>query len=200
VTIPEIRPRAGSGLDDAVIINESLEQPERFAVIFDRYFAEVHRYAERRLGTEAADEIAADTFLVAFSKRDRYHGDRRNARPWLYGIATNLIGKHRRRHAAEYRAYQRAGLTGPAEGHDDQVAARVSAQQRHGELSSALAGLSRGERDVVLLVALAELSHDEVAQALGISYGTVASRLSRARARLRRSLAATTPTDTDKEQ
>ena len=199
MTVPEIRPRAGNGLDDAVIITGSLEQPERFAVIFDRYFAEVHRYAERRLGTEAADEIAADTFLIAFSKRDGYHQDRRNARPWLYGIATNLIGRHRRRHSAESRAYQRAGLAGLAEGHDDRVAARVSAQQRRGELASALAGLSRGERDVLLLVALADLSHDEVAQALGISYGTVASRLSRARARLRQSLAATTPTGIDKE-
>jgi DNA-binding CsgD family transcriptional regulator len=67
----------------------------------------------------------------------------------------------------------------------------VSAQQRHAELTGALAGLSRGERDVLLLVALAEFSHDEVAQALGISYGTVASRLSRARAKLRHSLAST---------
>jgi RNA polymerase sigma-70 factor, ECF subfamily len=45
-------------------------------VIFDRYFAEVHRYVERRLGTEAADEIASDTFLVAFGRRERYRPER----------------------------------------------------------------------------------------------------------------------------
>ena len=188
---PEIEICTDAGVDDAVVITASLDQPERFAVIFDRYFAEVHRYVERRLGTEAADDIAADTFLVAFGKRRRYRPEQRNARPWLYGIATNLIGKHRRRRTTAIRAYQRAGAADVSEGHDDQVAARVSAQQRHAELTRALAGLSRGERDVVLLVALADFSHDEVAQALGIPYGTVASRLSRARAKLRQRLAAT---------
>jgi RNA polymerase sigma-70 factor (ECF subfamily) len=197
VTFPETRARADGDIDDAAIITESLRQPERFAVIFDRYFAEVHRYVERRLGTDAADEIASDTFLTAFGKRERYRTERSTARPWLYGIATNLIGKYRRRSSSALRAYQRAGPADAAEGHDDQVAARVSAQQRHAELTRALAGLSRGERDVLLLVALAEFSHDEVAQALGISYGTVASRLSRARAKLRQSLA--TPAGTDKE-
>ena len=57
------------------------------------------------------------------------------------------------------------------------------------KLLTALAELSQGERDVVLLVALSQLSHEEVAQALGISAGTVGSRLSRARKRLRAKLA-----------
>jgi RNA polymerase sigma-70 factor (ECF subfamily) len=199
VMIPEIRAAgADAEADDAAIITESLGQPERFAVIFDRYFSEVHRYVERRLGTEAADEVASDTFLVAFGKRDQYRSERLSARPWLYGIATNLIGKHRRRSGSAFRAHQRAGLADVAERYDDQVAERVSAQQRRAELTRALAGLPSGERDVLLLVALAEFSHDEVAQALGISYGTVASRLSRARAKLRRCLA-TDPAATDKE-
>ena len=198
MTFPEAQVRADGDIDDAAIITESLGQPERFAVIFDRYFAEIHRYAERRLGTEAADEIASDTFLTAFGKRERYRAGQRNARPWLYGIATNLIGKHRRRSSSALRAYQRAGSAEAQESHDDQVAARVSAQQRRAELTRALADLSRGERDVLLLVALAEFSHEEVAQALGIPYGTVASRLSRARAKLRQRLAATA-TRNDKE-
>ncbi len=192
MTFPETQLRAATGgTGDAAVIAGSLAQPERFAVIFDRYFAEVHRYVERRLGTEAADEIAAGTFLVAFGKRGSYRPGQQNARPWLYGIATNLIGKHRRRRASAQRAYQRAGHADVAEGHDDQVAARVSAQQQHAELAAALAGLSRGERDVLLLVALAELSNDEVAQALGIPYGTVASRVSRARTKLRQRLTTT---------
>jgi RNA polymerase sigma factor (sigma-70 family) len=195
VAFPEVGVRPAGEVDDAAIIAESLAQPERFAVIFDRYFAEVHRYVERRVGTEAADEIASDTFLAAFGKRGRYRAERRDARPWLYGIATNLIGKHRRRSGSAVRAYRRAGLSDIAECHDDQVAARVSAQQRRAELARALAGLSKGERDVLLLVALADFSHEEVAQALGISYGTVASRLSRARAKLRRCLATATDKD-----
>ena len=82
MAFPEVGVQAGGDVDDAAIITESLARPERFAVIFDRYFAEVHRYAERRVGTDAADEIASDTFLVAFGKRERYRVERRDARPW----------------------------------------------------------------------------------------------------------------------
>lgn len=74
----------------------------------------------------------------------------------------------------------------------------MSAQQRRADLTRALAGLSKGERDVLLLVALADLGHDEVAEALGIAYGTVGSRLSRARAKLRQALGAN-PTANDQE-
>jgi RNA polymerase sigma factor (sigma-70 family) len=191
VTIPEIEVCADRSVEDGVIIAQSVRQPDRFALIFDRYFAEIHRYVERRLGTEVADEIAADTFLTAFRKRDSYRTDSVSARPWLYGIATNLIGKHRRRSGSALRAYQRVGTTDAVESHAEDVAARVSAEQRRADLTRALAGLSKGERDVLLLVALADFSHEEVAQALGIAYGTVASRLSRARAKLRQSLGAT---------
>jgi RNA polymerase sigma factor (sigma-70 family) len=65
--------------------------------------------------------------------------------------------------------------------HEDRVVAKVAARRLLPQLLAALAGLSQGERDVVLLVALGQLSHEEVAQALGISAGTVGSRLSRAR-------------------
>jgi RNA polymerase sigma factor (sigma-70 family) len=198
VTIPEIEVCAGSDVDDGVIIAESARQPDRFAVIFDRYFADIHRYVERRLGTEAADEIASDTFLTAFRKRDSYRTGSASARPWLYGIATNLIGKHRRRSSSTLRAYQRAGTTDVVESHAEDVATRVSAEQRRADLTRALSALSKGEREVLLLVALADFSHDEVAQALGIAYGTVASRLSRARAKLREALGVSA-TATDQE-
>jgi DNA-directed RNA polymerase specialized sigma24 family protein len=82
--------------DDAEIVAQSLEQPELFALLYDRYAPDIHRYATRRLGDSAADDITADTFLVAFRIRSRYDLTRPNARPWLYGIAGNLIGKQRR--------------------------------------------------------------------------------------------------------
>ncbi len=83
----EVRADVGGEADDATVIAESLARPERFAVIFDRYFAEVHRYAERRLGTEAADEIASDTFLAAFGKRDRYRPGEPTTTRWRRGSA-----------------------------------------------------------------------------------------------------------------
>jgi RNA polymerase sigma factor (sigma-70 family) len=61
------------------------------------------------------------------------------------------------------------------------------------ELASALARLRRDELDVLLLFAWAELSYDEIAAALGVPVGTVRSRLSRARARLRAELDTPTP-------
>jgi RNA polymerase sigma-70 factor (ECF subfamily) len=61
----------------------------------------------------------------------------------------------------------------------------LTAKRLQPQLAPALTRLSQGERDVILLVALGELSHEEVSEAPGISYGTVCSRLSRARKKLR---------------
>lgn len=65
-------------------------------MLFDRRADAVHRYAARRLGTEAADDVMAETFTTAFQQRRRYDLERADARPWLFGIATNLISRHRR--------------------------------------------------------------------------------------------------------
>ena len=78
--------------DDAALIERSWHDPEAFAGLYDRHAAPLHRYAARRLGVGAADDIVADTFLDAFRKRRRYDLSVSDARPWLYGIAANLIG------------------------------------------------------------------------------------------------------------
>src|SRR5579859_625682 len=82
--------------EDAVIIERSWAEPEQFAVLFDRYAARIHRYIARRAGREVADDLVADTFLAAFAKRRSYQTAHRDALPWLYGIATRLIGQQRR--------------------------------------------------------------------------------------------------------
>jgi RNA polymerase sigma factor (sigma-70 family) len=175
--------------DDVRQIQLSLQDPERFGVIFDRYFAEIHGYVARRLGDDAADDIAADTFLTAFRKRRRFDPGRGVVRAWLYGIATNHMSRYRRREVREYRAMERSGVLTQHESHADRVADRVTAGAMHRQLAGALAELSRGDREVLLLVALAGLSHAEIAAALGIPYGTVGSRLSRVRRKLRDGLA-----------
>ncbi|MFF5209946.1 RNA polymerase sigma factor [Streptosporangium sp. NPDC000396] len=165
---------------------------ENFDQVFDAHFAEIHRYIARRLDTHTADDLAAETFLVAFRERDRFDAARGGVRPWLYGIATNLLAKHRRSEVRRWKALSRTGAR-DLESHEDTVATRVSAEQLTGKLAGALAGLSRGDRDVVLLVALGGLAHAEVAAALGIPYGTVASRLNRARKHLRKALGDVNP-------
>ncbi|MFI6745628.1 RNA polymerase sigma factor [Actinomadura luteofluorescens] len=180
--------------DHSGVLRMSLKDPERFGEIFDSYFAEIHGYAAKRLGPDAASDAASQTFLEAFRGRERYDPARANVRTWLYGIATNVIGKHRRSEVRGLRARARLGPGRHEAGHADRVDARVSAQGLRGSLAGALAGLPAGERDVLLLVALADLTHEEVAAALGIPYGTVGSRLSRARKKVRAALGGTNPT------
>jgi RNA polymerase sigma factor (sigma-70 family) len=173
---------------DADAITASKAEPERFTEIFDRYFAEVYGYVARRVGEQAAEDIAAETFLVAFRRRERYEDRIGTARPWLYGIATNLMRRQRRHEIRHYRALARMQPVRAAAEHEELVASRVTAEQACGELADALRRLSPGDRDVLLLVALAGLTYDEVAAALGVAYGTVCSRLSRARQKLRAAL------------
>lgn len=172
---------------DAGAVHLSLRAPEQFADVFERHFADVHRYAARRLGETAADDIAAETFLTAFRRRDRYEPQRGPVRAWLFGIAANLIGRHRRAEVRSLRTWARAGTDPVGGGHCDQVADRVSGGLGPG-LAGVLARLSAGDREVLLLVAWAELSYDEVAAALRIPPGTVASRLHRARRKVRAAL------------
>ena len=162
--------------------------PSSFTALFDRYFAEVHSYVARRLGPQKADDIAAETFLTAFRLRHRYDPDKGERRPWLYGIASNVIRRHRRDEARAFRAMARMDVPVSAANHADRVDAKVTAESLRGPLALALAGLAQGDRDVLLLVALAGLTYQEVAQALGISYGTVCSRLHRARQKVRPAL------------
>ncbi|MEV4187568.1 RNA polymerase sigma factor [Streptosporangium canum] len=166
----------------------SVVDPERFGTVFDAHYEEIRRYIGRRLDLDTAEDLAAETFLIAFRRRSRFDPARGTIRPWLYGIATNLIGRHRRAELRRYRALARTGPPPDDDGHDQRVVDRVAAGVTVGRLSGALAGLSKGERDVVLLVAYGGLTYDEVAEALGVAYGTVASRLSRARAKLHKSL------------
>ncbi|NKZ06884.1 RNA polymerase sigma factor [Actinomadura latina] len=186
-------PDSGGDASDAEAIVRSRDEPAAFAEIFHRHFAAIHGYVARRLGADAADDIAAEVFLAAFRKRGRFDPARGSVRPWLYGIATRLIGTHRRAEGRRYRALARTPADRFEDGPEDLVAARVTAGGAGVELADALARLPRGDRDVLLLVALADLSYEEVGQALGLKTGTVGSRLNRARRRLRESLGGTNP-------
>ncbi|MDL4813590.1 RNA polymerase sigma factor [Actinomadura opuntiae] len=175
----------GESPTDLDIATGFRRDPERFTDVHDRYFRDVYRYVAGRLDGQVAEDIAAETFCVAFGKRDRFDPERGSLRAWLLGIATNLVGQHRRKEARRYRALARAKGDAPAAGsHEDRVVTEVAARRMRPQLARALAALSPEERDVVLLVALGDLSYDEVAEALGIPPGTVGSRLSRARRKL----------------
>ncbi len=117
--------RADAELADAVLIGESAAVPERFAVLFDRHAVALHRYVTRRLGPDAADDVVAETFLRAFQRRSDYDESFPDARPWLYGIATNLIAHQRRGEIRLLRAIARSGIDPAARPADDGVVDRM---------------------------------------------------------------------------
>ncbi|HEY2940410.1 MAG TPA: sigma-70 family RNA polymerase sigma factor [Gaiellaceae bacterium] len=162
-------------MTDAQAIGASLADPEVFAVLFDRHFDAVHGYAQRRVGPDLADEVAAETFTRAFDQRRRYDASRDDARPWLLGIAANLLRRHWRSERRRLDAYSRSART-----EHGKEAAPFAA-----EAAATLRKLPRREREALLLLAWADLSYEEIGVALGVPIGTVRSRISRARARLR---------------
>jgi RNA polymerase sigma factor (sigma-70 family) len=178
---------------DASVIGRSRREPEVFAEIFRRYAPDIKRYVTRRLGAEAAEDVVAETFLAAFRQRGDYDLSRPNARPWLYGIATNLAGRHVRTEVRQLRLLERTGTDPVTASFTERSDERVSAQAASTALAGALAALPKGHRDALLLVAWGELSYPETAQALGVRLGTVRSRINRARRRLREHLGGTQP-------
>ena len=184
----------GDSPSDAELIRASLTDPDRFAEVFNRHYETIRRFAQRRLGMDVGEELAAQTFESAFRSRGRFDDRYRSARPWLFGIATNLINNERRAERTRLRALGRT----PVEPHVsaspfDAVDARFDASRLAGPLGLALAELDPRERDVVLLMAWGELDYAEIGIALGIPIGTFRSRMHRARRRLRELVPALVP-------
>lgn len=184
-------PPARVGRADHDLLRASLHRPELFADIFDRHAAALHQYLSRRVG-DHADDLLSETFLTAFRKRAQYRPERVDVRPWLYGIAGNLVRRLRREEVARYRALARSAeaerVPGSCEDLDAAVD-RLDAGLVGARLAAALAALQPRDREVLLLVAWADLGYADVAAALDIPLGTVRSRLNRARRLVRHELA-----------
>jgi RNA polymerase sigma factor (sigma-70 family) len=174
------------------MILRSTVEPEAFSAIFDRHFAAIHRYLARRVGVSRADDLAAQTFVVAFGRRADFDHHRGGVRPWLFGIATNVMRNELRAEQRMLAAIARLdpGGAGNLLDEGERSVARAAAAGEVAQLATTLAGLGRGQRDVLLLHAWGDLSQSEIAQALGIPLGTVYSRLSRARSTMRQAAAA----------
>jgi RNA polymerase sigma-70 factor (ECF subfamily) len=169
---------------DADSIAASFGAPEAFGDVFDRHATTVYRYLVRRVGPHDADDLTSDVFRIAFEARDRYDLTRPDARPWLYGIATNLIARRGRSAVRRDRAIQRLGAE---DTHDfaQRVTDTVYAAAVLPDVRAAVNALPDAERDALLLAAWEGLSYDDIAAALSIPVGTVRSRLNRARGKLR---------------
>jgi RNA polymerase sigma-70 factor (ECF subfamily) len=169
---------------DGTTIRDSLAEPKLFGEIFERHYDPIYGFLARRVGPDLAGELAAETFTKAFALRDRFRPEQSaSARPWLFGIAVNLLRHHHRKEARQLRAYARTGVDPVLDATPD-VERRLDASAAGRQLAEVLAALRPAERDVLLLFAWADLSYEEIAEALGVELGTVRSRLSRARSRV----------------
>jgi RNA polymerase sigma factor (sigma-70 family) len=137
-------------------------------------------YLCRRVGRVEGEELAAQTFALAYRDRQRYDAGRGSARAWLFGIAANVLRRHRRTEERRLRALARTGID-PLLAESDEADERLDARRSTRALAGALAALSSGDREVLLLAAWAELTSGEIGEALGIPPGTVRSPSSRSR-------------------
>jgi RNA polymerase sigma-70 factor (ECF subfamily) len=154
-----------------------------FERIFDRHVRAIYAFAAARIGRDHAEDVTADTFVTAFRMRATFDPTATSARPWLYGIAVNVM----RRHSARDARWRGNASREPfAVDVDDLELAedRIDAERMADQLAATLARLSPGERDVLLMHVLGGMTHRQIAVALGIRTGSAKSRLSRARARL----------------
>ncbi|MEQ4715344.1 RNA polymerase sigma factor [Nonomuraea sp. B19D2] len=186
-------PDASDVMEDVTVVERSLDDPDLFALLYDRYFKDLYRYLAARLGREHVEDLVADAFLIAFNSRGGFDPQRGTVRSWLYGIATNVVARHRRREGRRLNALSKVTAESSAEGHEDRVTSQLAAQASRPELVRGLKGLAKGDRDVVFLLVFGGLGYEEIATALDIPVGTVGSRINRARKKLRNALGDVNP-------
>lgn len=170
---------------DSRQIELSLSDPRAFTALFERHAGSVHRYLVRRVGPQNAEDLVGETFVTAFRSRAKYDFARPDARPWLFGIATNL-SRHFWRSEDRRKSRSVRGLSEPiVHDHGDEATASAFFASHEGVIAQALAHLDDAHLDVLLLIAGPGFTYEEVSVALGIPIGTVRSRMSRTRHRLR---------------
>jgi RNA polymerase sigma-70 factor (ECF subfamily) len=152
-----------------------------FSKVYEQHYGAIHAYATRRVGVEAADEVAAETFLIAWRRFDHIPA---MPLPWLYGVARNVVLRH---HGASHRetlARQAVERERPAHAPDD---------VDDPALWDAWSRLRPADREVLALVAWEELTVAEAARVLGCPAARFSVRLFRARRRLERLLTEPAP-------
>jgi RNA polymerase sigma-70 factor (ECF subfamily) len=160
--------------------------PDAFGVLYDECARSVYNHAFRLTGNwSAAEEVVSLTFLEAWRLRGKVDPDGGSLRPWLLGIAGNVARNVSRAASRHQMAVARLPPPHPVPDFTDELAGRIDDEARLRELSAAMAGLRRGEREVLALCVWSGLDYADAARVLGVPVGTVRSRLSRARKKLR---------------
>jgi RNA polymerase sigma-70 factor (ECF subfamily) len=168
-----------------------------FGDLFDAYAGELFSFCVRRCGDRsAAEDLVSVVFLEAWRCHRRAVLVEGSLRPWLYGIARNVVRnatRAARRHRAALDRYHAANPELAVADHADEVVRAVDAPAVSATVTAALARLSGRHRDVVELCLVTGLSTGAVAMVLGVSETAVKSRLARARRELQRLLRTSEP-------
>lgn len=169
-----------------VINSVELDVPALFEDHYDRIASYLMR---RQVDRSTAQELAAATFEQAWSCRQAYDPAKGDPRGWLFGIAINLMRHHFRTEQRRLQAYGRAASR-QFDAQDDweETCGRLDAGASAGLLAAALATLPRRDYEILTLRYWTDLSHQEIATAVGIPVGTVKSRLNRALTQIRTQL------------
>jgi RNA polymerase sigma factor (sigma-70 family) len=154
---------------------------ERFEGLFRENYARVRAYALRRAQADAAQDVVAETFLVAWRRLDDVPED---ALPWLYGVARRVLANRRRSAGRGAALERRLAFAAPPAGSGDPAESVGDAEI----VRAALARLSDRDREALMLVAWHGLTGARAARAAGCTRAAFAVRLHRARARLAREL------------
>lgn len=158
---------------------------DAFGLLFDRHAGLIYNYCFRRIGNRAtAQDLLSMVFLEAWRRRDKELPPDK-VLPWLYGIATNVVRHQRRSERRFAAALSRLPRAGAELDFADDSAERLDYERQARKALALLRRLPEREQDVLVLCAGMELSYEDAATALDLPVGTVRSRLSRARARLR---------------
>ncbi|MER6083007.1 RNA polymerase sigma factor [Streptomyces sp. NPDC001833] len=161
--------------------------PEAFRELFQEMSQAIYAHAHRALGDwSLAEDVMSVTFLEVWRLRDRLEEEERPVQPWVYGIATNVLRNRSRARRRHGKTLERLSSLGSVPDFSSEVTDRIADAERLAAARAALKRLRRSDRDVFMLCVWSDLSYAEAAQALGVPIGTVRSRLSRARDRLRK--------------
>jgi RNA polymerase sigma-70 factor (ECF subfamily) len=173
-------------LDDSILWSRSRTgDTDAFALLFERHAKAIYNYCFRRVGDwAAAEDMVSIVFLEAWRRRDKELPPGKPV-PWLYGIATNVVRNRRRSERRFAAALSRMPVPQPEPSFADLAEARLDDERQMKRVLALILLLPRREQDVFVPCAWSELSYEDAALALAVPVGTVRSRLSRARRRLR---------------
>ncbi|MEU5825531.1 RNA polymerase sigma factor [Streptomyces sp. NPDC047803] len=160
---------------------------QAFAALYEAYARPVYNHAYRLTGDwSTAEEVMSETFLAAWRTRQAVEPEGDSLLPWLLGIATNKARNANRGAGRRLAFLARRPAPEPVADIADATAGHVDDTRRLAAVRQVMGGLRRQDREVLALCVWSGLDYAEAAEALGVPVGTVRSRLSRARERLRR--------------